>query len=346
MKLFLCGDVMTGRGIDQILGRPCDPAIHEPYMKSALGYVRIAEEANGPIPRAAPPAYIWGDALVELEREAPAARIVNLETAVTTSGEWQPKGINYRMNPANIDCLAAARIDCCVLANNHVLDGGEAGLAETLSTLRKAGFATAGAGLNAEEAEKPAVLKLQMARLLVFSYAMSSSGVPRSWAARAGRPGVAFLEDLGDGTLARIGQAIGAERRLGDIVVVSVHWGANWSYEISPAERHFAQALVSSAGADVFHGHSSHHPKGIEVHQGKLILYGCGDLGLMYFPRLAPQTGKLESLEMVATRMQRFSLRRAPAEDAGWLAERLSREGLRFGTSVALRMDERLELVS
>jgi poly-gamma-glutamate capsule biosynthesis protein CapA/YwtB (metallophosphatase superfamily) len=324
--------------------------------------VRIAEEANGPIPRAAAPGYVWGDALGELERAAPAARIVNLETAVTTSGEWRPKGINYRMNPANVDCLAAARVDCCVLANNHVLDWGEAGLAETLSTLRKAGFATAGAGLNAEEAEKPAVLKLQRARLLVFSYAMSSSGVPRSWAARAGRPGVAFLEDLGDGTLARIGQAIGAERRPGDIVVVSVHWGANWGYEISPAERHFAQALVSSAGADVFHGHSSHHPKGIEVHQGKLILYGCGDLindyegiggreeyrgdlGLMYFPRLAQRTGRLESLEMVATRMQRFSLRRAPADDAGWLAERLSREGRALGTSAAVRADGRLALV-
>ena len=97
MKLFLCGDVMTGRGIDQILPSPCDPALDEPWVKSALDYVAPAE----------------------LERERPDARIVNLETAVTTSAERAEKGINYRMSPANAACLAAARIDCCVLANNR-----------------------------------------------------------------------------------------------------------------------------------------------------------------------------------------------------------------------------------
>ena len=362
MKLFLCGDVMTGRGIDQILGRPCDPEIHEPYMQNALDYVRIAEQASGPIPRAAPPAYVWGEALGELERVAPAARIVNLETAVTTSGDWQPKGINYRMSPANVGCLAAARIDCCVLANNHVLDWGDAGLAETVSTLKEAGFATAGAGLNPEEAGKPAVLKLQESRLLVFSYAAGTSGVPRSWAAKAGRPGVAFLEDLGDRTLASIGEAIGAERRPGDIAIVSIHWGPNWGYEVSSAERHFARELVSHAGAALVHGHSSHHPKGIEVHDGKLILYGCGDLindyegigghaafrgdlGMMYFPDLSPGSGRLAGLEMVATRIRRFSLQRAPAEDARWLAAMLEREGRGYGSGATVRPDGRIELV-
>ena len=111
-----------------------------------LIYVALAEQANGPIPRRVDPAYIWGDALAELEREAPRARIVNLETAVTTSSERAPKGINYRMNPANAACLAAARLDCCVLANNHVLDWGPAGLLETLDTLHALGSRTAGAG--------------------------------------------------------------------------------------------------------------------------------------------------------------------------------------------------------
>ncbi|TIP99701.1 MAG: CapA family protein, partial [Mesorhizobium sp.] len=85
-------------------------------------------------------AYVWGDALSELDREAPDARIINLETSITTSLSLAPKGINYKMNPANIGCLAAARIDCCVLANNHVLDWDEPGLVETLDTLRLAGL--------------------------------------------------------------------------------------------------------------------------------------------------------------------------------------------------------------
>src|SRR5688572_12021430 len=156
MKLFLCGDVMTGRGIDQILPAPCDPALDEPWVKSALDYVALAEQASGPIPRNVDAAYVWGDALAELERELPEARIVNLETAVTTSAERAAKGINYRMSPANAACLAAARIDCCVLANNHVLDWGRKGLEETLDTLHALGMRTAGAGRNAGQARAPA----------------------------------------------------------------------------------------------------------------------------------------------------------------------------------------------
>jgi len=110
-KLFLCGDVMTGRGIDQILAVPGDPTLDEPWVKDARDYVALAERANGPIPRGADPAYVWGEALAILDEERPDARIVNLETAMTTSDERAPKGINYRMHPANAGCLAAARID-------------------------------------------------------------------------------------------------------------------------------------------------------------------------------------------------------------------------------------------
>ncbi len=139
VTFFLCGDVMTGRGIDQILWHPSDPILYEPYMKDARGYLQIAEDANGPIPRGVAPAYIWGEALPELERRAPDLRIVNLETAITRSDNyWKTKEIHYRMHPKNIEALTVARIDLCSLANNHVLDWGYAGLRETLETLRKA----------------------------------------------------------------------------------------------------------------------------------------------------------------------------------------------------------------
>jgi hypothetical protein len=46
ITMFMCGDVMTGRGIDQVLSYPSDPLIHEPYMKSARGYVELAEKVN------------------------------------------------------------------------------------------------------------------------------------------------------------------------------------------------------------------------------------------------------------------------------------------------------------
>ncbi|RUU12273.1 poly-gamma-glutamate biosynthesis protein, partial [Mesorhizobium sp. M6A.T.Ca.TU.002.02.2.1] len=159
-KLFLCGDVMLGRGIDQILASPGDPHLYERYVKSATTYVELAERINGPIPRKVDDAYVWGDALSELDREAPDARIINLETSITTSLSLAPKGINYKMNPANIGCLAAAQVSCCVLANNHVLDWDEPGLVETLDTLRHAGLVYAGAGLDADEAAAPAAIEL------------------------------------------------------------------------------------------------------------------------------------------------------------------------------------------
>jgi hypothetical protein len=124
ITLFLAGDVMTGRGVDQILTPPSAPELHEPFVTDAREYVRLAEQVSGPVPRGVAPDYIWGDALAEWERMAPAARIVNLETSVTRSDEYEHKGINYRMHPDNLGCLLAAQLDICILANNHVLDYG------------------------------------------------------------------------------------------------------------------------------------------------------------------------------------------------------------------------------
>ncbi len=161
ITLFLCGDVMTGRGIDQILPHPSNPRIFEPAAHSALAYVELAEEVSGPITRPVDFAYIWGDALAEFARITPDARIINLETAVTTSDDVWPKGINYRMHPKNIPCLSAAHIDCCVLANNHVLDWGYSGLAETLSSLAAAGIRTAGAGHDINQAQAPTIIDVR-----------------------------------------------------------------------------------------------------------------------------------------------------------------------------------------
>ena len=137
---------MTGRGLDQVLPRPAKPVLYEPYVRDAREYVEFAETAHGSIPRPVDFGYVWGDALEELERAGTDARIVNLETTITTAEEAYPKGINYRMSPGNIGCISAARIDCCCLANNHILDWGYAGLEETLVTLDRAGISHAGAG--------------------------------------------------------------------------------------------------------------------------------------------------------------------------------------------------------
>lgn len=110
IRLFLCGDVMTGRGIDQVLPHPCDPILHEREALSATDYVQLAEAANGPMPRLVGPTYVWGGALDEFNRLQPDARIINLETSITRREDFASKGINYRMSPENAVCLKAAAI--------------------------------------------------------------------------------------------------------------------------------------------------------------------------------------------------------------------------------------------
>ena len=352
VTLFLCGDVMTGRAIDQILPFQNDPRIYEPYLRDARDYIALAERLNGEIPRPVSFDYIWGDALSELTRVSPDARIVNLETAVTTHDEYLPKGINYRMHPGNIGVLEAAGIDCCALANNHVLDWGNEGLAETLSVLQRAGIHSAGAGLDLAQAQAPAVIPLAgKGRLLVFAFGSEYSGIGRDWAATSTRPGIDLLPDLSDATVDTIAERIAQTKTQGDIAVASIHWGGNWGYKIPSEQRRFAHGLIDRAGIDVVHGHSSHHVKGIEVHRDRLIIYGCGDflsdyegiqsyqnyrpdLGLMYFPTLDASTGRLLELGLVATRVRRFRIQRATRQESDWLKNVLNREGGPLGTHV------------
>ena len=353
IRLFLCGDVMTGRGIDQILPHPADPALCEPYVRSALDYVELAERLNGPIARPVDYAYVWGDALAELERARPAARIVNLETAVTTRTECLPKGINYKMSPRNVPCLTVAGIDCCVLANNHVIDWGYAGLEDTLDALAQAGIRTAGAGRNDEEAARPAIIDIAgRRRVIVIGLGVPSSGIPGSWAALPDRPGVNLVSDLSRRSARTIGRKLRAIRKPGDVVIVSIHWGGNWGYAIPDSQARFAHALIDEAGVDIVHGHSSHHAKAIEVYHDRLVLYGCGDflndyegiqgyeefrddLALGYFPAVSAGSGALHGLRMTLFQIKNFRLVRASARDMAWLARTLSREGERFGTRVA-----------
>ena len=360
LDLFLCGDVMTGRGIDQLLPQPGRPNLYEGYVTDARDYVRLAEQASGPIRRPVALDYVWGEALAEIDRRSPQLRIVNLETAITTCEDaWPGKGIHYRMHPANAGCLSAARIDACVLANNHVLDWGRAGLAETLRVLHEAGIRTAGAGADEEQAAAPAVFEFPGGgRLLLFAAADEASGVPRRWRATHAESGVRLLDEVSARGAQPLARAIAAQRRSGDTVIVSLHWGGNWGYAIGRDERALAHALVE-AGADLVHGHSSHHARGFEVHRGRLILYGCGDfindyegigghesyrgdLAVAYFVRLAD--GGLDELTLVPFRSRQLSLRRATSTDAHWLLDTLNRECRPFGAQLTLGSDGSLRL--
>ncbi|RPI58771.1 MAG: poly-gamma-glutamate biosynthesis protein, partial [Lysobacterales bacterium] len=161
------------------------------------------------------------------------------------------------------------------------------------------------------------------------------------------------IDDLSAAAARHIGTLVASARTARDLVIASVHWGSNWGYAIPRAEREFAHALIDTGGADVVHGHSSHHPKGIEVYRGKPIIYGCGDflndyegisghedyrgdLSLAYFPTLDAATGELVDFRIVPMRMSRFSLHDASRSDMEWLIATLTREGRGLGTSAEI----------
>ena len=352
--LLLTGDVMLGRGIDQILPHPSVPVLFEEYAKSAHDYVRMAQRRNGAIGQPVSFHYVWGEALDEIDRRQPDVRIINLETAITTSATFEDKGINYRMNPANIAVLGAARIDACTLANNHVGDWGRDGLAETLATLHRAGIATAGAGLNATEAATPAILPLTpKGRVILIGLGSVTSGIPGTWRATATKPGLQLIPEDTAAAIEAVRRVVVPLKAPNDIVVASIHWGGNWGYDVPGRQREIAHSLVEQAGVDIVHGHSSHHPRPIEVHRNKLVLYGCGDfindyegitgydeyrgdLTIAYLAVVSLRNGALRRLEMLPFRIRRLRLERASQGDARWLAATLNRASAGFGTHIEL----------
>lgn len=196
---MLAGDVMTGRGVDQILPHPGDPRLWESYVRDARVYVDMAESRNGPIPQPVGFGWPWGDALEVLAEAAPDLWLANLETTVTDSDDVAPdKAVNYRMHPDNVGCLTALRGSTCAASRTT-----------TSSTSASPGCWTRWTG----------------------------------WRTPGSRP-------WPGGT---------PSRRADDLVVVSVHWGGNWGYAVSRAEREFAHRLVDG-GVAVVHGHSAHHP--------------------------------------------------------------------------------------
>jgi poly-gamma-glutamate synthesis protein (capsule biosynthesis protein) len=233
-----------------------------------------------------------------------------------------------------------------------VLDWGQEGLLDTLDTLDRLHIRHSGAGRDRAEALRPAVLELGDRRIAVFSVGCADAGVSPRWSAREQRPGVHALVDLGADSARRLRHAIEPWRQPHTLVVLSLHWGPNWGFAIDAAHQRFAHQMIDDAGVDLVHGHSSHHVKGIEVHHGHLILYGCGDLltdyegitgyeayrgdlGLMYFANIDDDNA-LVGLDMVPTRMHRFRITEADSQDTRWLATTLTRSGETLGTSVAL----------
>lgn len=195
--------------------------------------------------------------------------VVNLETAVTTSGVAADKSFTFRADPALLPALREVGVDVVSLANNHALDYGSEALAETLERSRTAGLWTVGAGADADEAYAPAILDTPGGTVAVVG--LSRVLPDTAWMAAGGRPGLASAYQLEPAV-----QAVAAAREAADFVVVTIHWGQERALCPDGNQLRLADALVA-AGADVVAGHHSHVLGGIQQFEGAVVAWSLGN---------------------------------------------------------------------
>jgi len=224
--------------------------------------------ANGPL-------YPWGNVL-PLVQEADLT-LINLECVVAETGEpFQPPRVFYfRADPQAIETLVGAGVDYVTLSNNHAMDYQGPALLETIQHLDEHGIAHAGAAGNLEEAAQFALLEARGMKVGVVAFADHF----QEYAATETSPGTNVVPvTLEEPHFSRVENSIRATRAAGaDLVVFSIHWGPNMRHIPTQEFREFARAVMD-AGADIFHGHSAHIFQGIEIYNGKPILYDTGDL--------------------------------------------------------------------
>lgn len=273
------GDNMLGRAIQLTLPHqtPGDEDVTDTI--TAKEYLELAgvnnierikkQNANG--------SYLWGDLLKYDFHED--LRIINIESACTTTIQQTYTKIEYHTNIQNIPLIFKQfnRPYLLTMANNHALDMGRKAFEnETLPNVKN----VVGVGMNHFESTYPYLNK----NIAVFGFATECSGTSRKWAATTHRSGVAWLPSIS--TKANVNQAFNIIHKAfdkhdleGKCIIITIHWGPNWStYDDGQEYRQqLAYRLIDELGVSIIHGHSSHHIRGMEVYKGKFITYGAGD---------------------------------------------------------------------
>lgn len=291
IRIFLAGDFEPARGIDNVMPKPTLGTLREGACSHAAEYVVLAERRAGAhIDRTHVTARsLIGDLPKIMRDRRPIAHgIINLETAITRCDDFLPKAVNYRASEENVsmllDELSMECINVACIANNHVFDFGARGFVDTLNASRRmteesgGRFLFVGGGRTHADASAPVLVGEYNTRTAVFALAFQNSGTPLSWSADKTSSGMGIaMGDFRDCVPTRTLLEITRAKASGALVIVSIHFGSNWGWDIDPENITAAHALID-AGADIVHGHSSHHPRVSELYKNKLILYGCGEM--------------------------------------------------------------------
>ncbi len=222
------------------------------------------------------------------------AAFSNLECCVALGGLPAEKGercpFYYRARPEMLRILTSAGIDVVTAANNHGGDYGPSSVAETIRWTEEAGLVCAGIGRDLAEAERPRLIQVGRTRVAL---AGMDTTMPY-FAATPDRPGTNFARETEN--LEAFKEKV---RRLGewargkcDLLVLTPHWGDNWVRETQPAHRKMARIAFQN-GVDLILGHSAHRLQGMEVIDGKVVLY---DMGNLLFDCLLQPEGRMSAL--------------------------------------------------
>ncbi len=196
--------------------------------------------------------------------------VVNVETAVGTTGTAADKSYTFQAPTSLWPTLVEAGVDVVNLANNHALDFGREGLAETIEGARAAGLRVVGAGANASEAYAPAILEVGGTTVAVVGLTRVMPVIEWAAGGRAPRTGLG---------LRRAGGRPGRRNRCGDGGPRGRHHPLGQRAGAVPADhQHELAAALTAAGADVIAGHHAHRLKGLEQRDGTIVAYGLGNL--------------------------------------------------------------------
>ena len=194
---------------------------------------------------------------------------LNLECAVSTRGTPEKKTYTFRGDPSALAGAKRAGVDVFSLANNHVLDYGVDAFHDTLRHVREAGIKTTGAGRNLREAQAPAVFTVGGRRVAFLGI---SAIIPAGkWKATDSRPGIAYDTDE------QITAQVRAARRVADVVIPYFHWGIEYTYSPSAAQKRAARAAIRAGATMVIGGHT-HVLQPVETYEGRLVAWSMSNL--------------------------------------------------------------------
>lgn len=192
--------------------------------------------------------------------------ICHVETPMTDAA---PTGYPvFNTPPALARAIADTGWDMCSTASNHSLDRGLEGIRETNAVLDQAGIAHAGSYGSRREAAQPAIFEVEGVRVALLAYTEMTNGIPlpEPWSvnlAKASR----ILADAHE-----------ARRAGADAVIVNLHAGEEFQSEPSDAQRRLARSLTASDDVTAVIGQHVHIPQPIEQVNGKIVVYGEGNL--------------------------------------------------------------------